>query len=80
MMGGWLFCLTLASLPLFEISDYRVFAICLPFDTENAVSLGKFVTHFRLECTLTYESHVDSFINILKVKMSFENGHSNKFQ
>ena len=55
MMGGWLFCLTLASLPLFEISDYRVFAICLPFDTENAVSLGKFVTHFRLECTLTYD-------------------------
>ena len=41
MMIGWLFCLSLASLPLFEISDYRVFAICLPFDTANSVSLGK---------------------------------------
>ena len=41
MMVGWLFCLSLASLPLFEISDYRVFAICLPFDTTNSVSLGK---------------------------------------
>lgn len=42
-MCGWLFCLTLASLPLFEISDYRVFAICLPFDTEKTVSLGKYI-------------------------------------
>ena len=42
MMCGWLLCLTLASLPLFEISDYRVFAICLPFDTENTISLGKY--------------------------------------
>ncbi|XP_052802629.1 follicle-stimulating hormone receptor-like isoform X2 [Mya arenaria] len=40
MICGWILCTCIASLPLFEISDYRKFAICLPFETENNVSLA----------------------------------------
>lgn len=40
MTGGWIFCIGVASLPLFEISDYRKFAICLPFETSERVSLA----------------------------------------
>jgi len=43
MACGWLVCITIASLPLFEISDYRKFANCLPFETGNSVSLGKYM-------------------------------------
>ncbi|XP_031634672.1 leucine-rich repeat-containing G-protein coupled receptor 5-like isoform X2 [Contarinia nasturtii] len=35
MIFGWLFSFTMASLPLIGISDYRKFAICLPFETTN---------------------------------------------
>ena len=42
MTVGWLFCIGLASLPLFDISDYRKFAICLPFETSDRASLGKY--------------------------------------
>ncbi|XP_052222011.1 lutropin-choriogonadotropic hormone receptor-like [Dreissena polymorpha] len=40
MSSGWIFCICIASLPLFEISDFRKFAICLPFETESQISLG----------------------------------------
>ncbi|KAL3841520.1 hypothetical protein ACJMK2_019653 [Sinanodonta woodiana] len=40
MLCGWLFAIAVASLPLFDISDYKKFAICLPFEKETAVSLG----------------------------------------
>lgn len=33
MIFGWMFSLTMAILPLFGISDYRKFAVCLPFET-----------------------------------------------
>lgn len=33
MACGWSFALVMAILPLFGISDYRKFAICLPFET-----------------------------------------------
>lgn len=33
MACGWSFALVMALLPLFGISDYRKFAICLPFET-----------------------------------------------
>lgn len=33
MTIGWTFALTMAVLPLFGISDYRKFAVCLPFET-----------------------------------------------
>ena len=45
MTVGWLFCIGLASLPLFDISDYRKFAICLPFETSDRASLGKYNTN-----------------------------------
>lgn len=35
MIVGWLFSLTMAMLPLIGISDYRKFAVCLPFETTN---------------------------------------------
>lgn len=35
MLVGWTFSLSMAALPLFGISDYRKFAICLPFETTN---------------------------------------------
>ncbi|KAJ8675369.1 hypothetical protein QAD02_011155 [Eretmocerus hayati] len=40
MSCGWMFALSMASLPLVGISDYRKFAICLPFETEGALSLA----------------------------------------
>lgn len=33
MLCGWTFATIMATLPLFEISDYRKFATCLPFET-----------------------------------------------
>ncbi|XP_044016215.1 lutropin-choriogonadotropic hormone receptor isoform X2 [Aphidius gifuensis] len=39
MTIGWSFALTMATLPLFGISDYRKFAICLPFETNGTSSL-----------------------------------------
>nr|XP_040567878.1 leucine-rich repeat-containing G-protein coupled receptor 5-like isoform X2 [Lepeophtheirus salmonis] len=40
MIGGWTFGLLTASLPFIGISDYRKFAICLPFETGTPLSLG----------------------------------------
>ncbi|XP_044736880.1 lutropin-choriogonadotropic hormone receptor [Chrysoperla carnea] len=38
MLCGWLFALIMAVLPLFGISDYRKFAICLPFETTTSTA------------------------------------------
>ncbi|XP_065072705.1 leucine-rich repeat-containing G-protein coupled receptor 5 isoform X2 [Ochlerotatus camptorhynchus] len=35
MTIGWTFAITMAILPLFGVSDYRVFAVCLPFEVTN---------------------------------------------
>ncbi len=40
MSCGWGFALIMATLPLVEISDYRKFAICLPFEIGDSFSLG----------------------------------------
>jgi len=40
MVGAWSFSILMASLPLFGVSDYRKFAVCLPFETEGAASKG----------------------------------------
>lgn len=41
MACGWAFALVMAVLPLFGVSDYRKFAICLPFETTTGpVSLA----------------------------------------
>ncbi|XP_022241132.1 leucine-rich repeat-containing G-protein coupled receptor 5-like [Limulus polyphemus] len=40
MICGWIFALAMALMPLFGISDYRRFAVCLPFDTKLAASLS----------------------------------------
>ncbi|XP_078348618.1 follicle-stimulating hormone receptor-like isoform X2 [Oculina patagonica] len=39
MLIGWCFALTVATLPLFEISDYTKFSVCLPFETGDMKSL-----------------------------------------
>ncbi|CAH2088176.1 unnamed protein product [Euphydryas editha] len=44
MAAGWAFSLAAAALPLFGISDYRKFAVCLPFETGTPASLGYVVT------------------------------------
>ena len=36
MAIGWIFALTMAILPLTGVSDYRKFAVCLPFETDGA--------------------------------------------
>ena len=36
MAFGWVFALTMAILPLAGVSDYRKFAVCLPFETAGA--------------------------------------------
>ncbi|XP_059160983.1 uncharacterized protein LOC131944404 isoform X2 [Physella acuta] len=38
MLGGWIWSFGLALLPLFGISDYRKFAVCLPFEIEDVIS------------------------------------------
>ena len=40
MCGGWSFALLMATMPLLGISDYRKFAVCLPFETQDGLSLG----------------------------------------
>ncbi|XP_025836761.1 lutropin-choriogonadotropic hormone receptor-like isoform X3 [Agrilus planipennis] len=39
MVCGWAFAIVMAILPLFSISDYRKFAVCLPFETGSVASL-----------------------------------------
>ncbi|GLG93378.1 Tachykinin-like peptides receptor 86C, partial [Gryllus bimaculatus] len=40
MACGWSFALVMALLPLLGVSDYRKFAVCLPFETNGAASLA----------------------------------------
>ncbi|XP_076279000.1 G-protein coupled receptor rickets isoform X1 [Lasioglossum baleicum] len=40
MTVGWCFALSMASLPLIGVSDYRKFAICLPFETNGDAALA----------------------------------------
>ena len=40
MTIGWFFALIMALLPLVGVSDYRKFAVCLPFEVGNSVSKG----------------------------------------
>ncbi|XP_012345876.1 lutropin-choriogonadotropic hormone receptor isoform X2 [Apis florea] len=40
MTVGWCFALSMASLPLIGVSDYRKFAICLPFETNGNAALA----------------------------------------
>ena len=39
MLTGWCFALIAAALPLFEVSDYTKFSVCLPFETGDMKSL-----------------------------------------
>jgi len=43
MVIGWIFALTMALLPLVGVSDYRKFAICLPFETTNGIASLSYV-------------------------------------
>ncbi|KAL7389124.1 hypothetical protein ABVT39_026812 [Epinephelus coioides] len=38
MLGGWIFCLLLALLPLVGVSSYQKVSICLPMDTTSTVA------------------------------------------
>lgn len=40
MTFGWIFALSMAAMPLMGISDYRKFAICLPFETDSLVDMA----------------------------------------
>ena len=40
MIAGWTFALLMATMPLIGVSDYRKFAVCLPFETDNPLDLG----------------------------------------
>ncbi|XP_076362239.1 uncharacterized protein LOC143253035 [Tachypleus tridentatus] len=40
MAAGWTFALIMAVMPLCGISNYKKFAVCLPFETESTLSLG----------------------------------------
>ncbi|KAH1019185.1 hypothetical protein HUJ04_009039 [Dendroctonus ponderosae] len=39
MVCGWSFAIIMAILPLFSVSDYRKFAVCLPFEIKDVISL-----------------------------------------
>lgn len=43
MIIGWVFSLTMAILPLFGVSDYRKFAVCLPFETTTSTASFAYV-------------------------------------
>ncbi|KAG8034088.1 hypothetical protein G9C98_008569 [Cotesia typhae] len=43
MIIGWIFSLSMAILPLLGVSDYRKFAICLPFEIDGTASLSYLV-------------------------------------
>ncbi|XP_028252857.1 thyrotropin receptor [Parambassis ranga] len=38
MLGGWIFCLIMALLPLVGVSSYQKVSICLPMDTQSTVA------------------------------------------
>uniref|UniRef100_H3C6J9 Thyrotropin receptor n=1 Tax=Tetraodon nigroviridis TaxID=99883 RepID=H3C6J9_TETNG len=38
MLGGWIFCLVLAMLPLVGVSSYQKVSICLPMDTQSTAA------------------------------------------
>lgn len=38
MLGGWIFCLLLATLPLVGVSSYQKVSICLPMDTQSTAA------------------------------------------
>ncbi|XP_060531004.1 thyrotropin receptor isoform X2 [Cylas formicarius] len=40
MICGWSFAVVMAVMPLFNVSDYRKFAVCLPFETKDLASLS----------------------------------------
>ena len=40
MCAGWSFAIIMASLPLLGISGYWKYAVCLPFETDDGLSLG----------------------------------------
>ncbi|XP_050497267.1 follicle-stimulating hormone receptor [Diabrotica virgifera virgifera] len=40
MICGWSFAIVMAIMPIFNISDYRKFAVCLPFEISDTVSLA----------------------------------------
>ncbi|XP_059618054.1 lutropin-choriogonadotropic hormone receptor isoform X2 [Phlebotomus argentipes] len=48
MTFGWAFALTMAVLPLFGVSDYRKFAVCLPFETTNSTASLAYVVFLML--------------------------------
>ncbi|XP_023310221.1 lutropin-choriogonadotropic hormone receptor [Anoplophora glabripennis] len=39
MICGWSFAVVMGIMPIFNISDYRKFAVCLPFETNDVASL-----------------------------------------
>ena len=47
MCGGWSFALIMATMPLLGISDYRKFAVCLPFESDDALSLGMYCSEYK---------------------------------
>lgn len=48
MLIGWTFSLSMAVLPLFGISDYRKFAVCLPFETTKGPGSLAYVVFLML--------------------------------
>ncbi|XP_072143995.1 uncharacterized protein rk [Dermacentor andersoni] len=49
IMGcGWIFALVMALLPLLGVSDYRKFAVCLPFETEDSLTSLAYVVFLIL--------------------------------
>lgn len=44
MSIGWTFAIIMAFLPLIGISDYRKFAVCLPFEISNFTSMAYVIT------------------------------------
>lgn len=43
MVFGWIFSLIMAILPLIGVSDYRKFAVCLPFETTTGIASLSYV-------------------------------------
>ncbi|CAD5111766.1 DgyrCDS1045 [Dimorphilus gyrociliatus] len=51
MVIGWIIAVIIGSLPLFGISDYRTFAVCLPFDVSDYKSKAYVCSILVLNCS-----------------------------
>jgi hypothetical protein len=78
MVAGWAFALITASMPLIGVSDYRKFAICLPFETGKKLQvffLADQINYCRLVQDFFYKGKFPSFLQIFRIRNNTPKGN-----